>query len=169
MAAMVWSWLRCNVTQAVKSPRRSHIFPLSQQVSLTRGHLTSAWGVLLLLWMGLFLGLASNAHANEICEFLVPDSDTVNRVEEELGEEGITLIGHLPDHNYVVVVPGRRDSLLLDVRQYVPDAFMASSRLGRYVHAGAFETRDAAESLSMQLRACKIRSRVVYFRNGRPV
>lgn len=169
MAAMVWSWVRCNVTQVGKGQRRSHICALMHRVSLPNYRLARAWMIVLLLWMGLLAVAAPDVRANEMCEALASESGSLNTAEESLGEGEITVIGHLPAHNYVVVVPGRRDSLLMDVRQYVPDAFMASSRLGRYVHAGAFETRDAAETLSMQLRACKIRSRVVYFRNGRPV
>lgn len=108
------------------------------------------------------------AQANLVCEEIVFEGTTINTLEEDAGSE-VTLIGHLPNRNYVVIVPGRKEEVLLEVRRYVPDAFQSSSRLGAYIHAGAFDNRSAAETLSMQLRACHIRSRVVYFRNGRPV
>ena len=126
------------------------------------------WGLSLLVVVSAVVIHMPHAHANETCDTFSFDAGFLN-TDETLEDSSVTIIGHLPDHNYVVVVPGRRESLLTEVRQYIPDAFMTSSRLGAYVHAGAFENRSAAEDLSMRLQACDIRSRVVYFRKGRPV
>lgn len=134
---------------------------------LVIGYNPQIWLVLLIVLASLCLD-SPHVYASETCDVFSFESDVLNTLSE-IEEGGVTVIGHLPNHNYVVIVPGRRESLLIDVRRYIPDAFMTSSRLGSYVHAGAFETQEEAESLSMRLRACKIRSRVVYFRNGRPV
>ena len=168
MAVRVRGWFRCGVEQLGSWHCRwlvntlGHCSQNIHQPGLIRG------GLSLLLLMGAVVIHMPSTYANEVCDALSVESGTLNT--DDPPEDGaIIIIGHLPEHNYVVVVPGRRESLLIDVRRYVPDAFMTSSRLGSYVHAGAFENRGDAESLSMQLRACKIRSRVVYFRNGRPV
>ena len=77
---------------------------------------------------------------------------------------GSIIIGRLPGRNYVVVIPGRREALLNAVRQCVPDAFLAKSRLGFYIQAGAFSSRAAAESLVWLLRSQGFQNaRVVYF------
>lgn len=146
---------------------RKHVLEGCQRPMLMGPLGRLAWLPLLML-MGSILSHSPEVHANEVCDVPAFESEAIN-TSDGIDEDGITVIGHLPEHNYVVVVPGRRDSLLITVRRYVPDAFSTSSRLGAYVHAGAFETRGKAEILSMRLRACKIRSRVVYFRNGRPV
>ena len=74
------------------------------------------------------------------------------------------VIGRLPGRNYVVVIPGRRESRLTAVRRCVPDAFLAKSRLGFYIQAGAFSSRSAAESLVWFLRSQGFKdARVVYF------
>lgn len=115
---------------------------------------------------GLLAVQSKPALANTICEDMEFVVATINTLDDD---SEVTLIGHLPGRNYVVVVPGHQEDTLLEIRRYVPDAFFSSSRLGSYIHAGAFDNRSMAETLSKQLRACKIRSRVVYFRNGRPV
>ena len=105
---------------------------------------------------------------DDICEAVQRGPSLINTTEDA-DDDSVIVIGHFSNHNYVVIIPGRRDDLLERVRRYVPDAFLSSSRLGSYIHAGAFESRREAETLSKQLRACRIRARVVYFRRDRPV
>ncbi|NET49138.1 MAG: hypothetical protein F6K09_10530 [Merismopedia sp. SIO2A8] len=109
-----------------------------------------------------------NVWASQICETEEFQSELINTAPD-IEDDNVIVIGHLPDHNYVVVVPGQEDPLLAQVRTYVPDAFRSSSRLGDYIHAGAFETRREARTLALQLRSCRIRARVVYFRGGHPI
>ena len=133
-------------------------------------------------WQGLRMGVGLSAlflllsatavHAlpgeEEVCEAVQRGPSLINTTEDA-DDNNVIVIGHFSNHNYVVIIPGRRDDLLEQVRRYVPDAFRSSSRLGSYIHAGAFESRREAETLSKQLRACRIRARVVYFRRGRPI
>jgi len=66
---------------------------------------------------------------------------------------------------YVAAVPAAANNqiLLARVRQYVPNAFLASSGRGIYIHAGAYQSRDSAESVSRYLRSQGVDSRVLYF------
>ncbi|MBD2072252.1 SPOR domain-containing protein [Leptolyngbya sp. FACHB-671] len=75
----------------------------------------------------------------------------------------VIVLGRSPTSRYVVVVPARRDNTLNVVRQCVPDAFLADSRLGDYVQAGAFPNRSSAENLSRVLRSRGLDARVAYF------
>jgi hypothetical protein len=76
----------------------------------------------------------------------------------------VIVLGRRTDYRYVVVVPTPSQLTLNAVRQCVPDAFLTRSKLGPYVHAGAFPNRAGAESLSWFLRSRGINSRVVFFR-----
>ncbi|GAB1539501.1 hypothetical protein NUACC21_21680 [Scytonema sp. NUACC21] len=67
------------------------------------------------------------------------------------------------ENRYVVVVPIRNYDTLNRVRQYVPNAFQADSRLGAYVNAGQYNSRSEAEKQSDFLRSQGIDSRVEYF------
>ncbi len=66
---------------------------------------------------------------------------------------------------YIAAVPAAANNqfLLARVRQYVPSAFLASSGRGIYIHAGAYQSRDLAESASRYLRSQGVDSRVLYF------
>jgi hypothetical protein len=75
----------------------------------------------------------------------------------------VIVVGRSSTSRYVVVVPARRDNTLNAVRQCVPDAFLADSRLGDYVQAGAFSERSSAENLSRVLRSRGLDARVAYF------
>ena len=159
MTTILWCWRWGNVRLLWdRKNRQRDIIQRQSQI-----------GLVLFMTLALLYIHQPYAQANEVCEAVSLEADVLNTLPETIEEDGVTVIGHLPDRNYVVVVPGRRESLLTEVRRYIPDAFMTSSRLGSYVHAGAFDSRDEAEILSMRLKACKIRSQVVYFRNGRPV
>lgn len=70
-----------------------------------------------------------------------------------------------PNFRYVAAVPAKSNNqfLLSRVRQYVPNAFFANSGRGAYIHAGAYQNRDAAESVSRYLRSQGVDSRVLYF------
>ncbi|MBO3463448.1 peptidoglycan-binding domain-containing protein [Aetokthonos hydrillicola] len=64
--------------------------------------------------------------------------------------------------SYVVIVPIHHHDTLYQVRQYVPEAFAAESRLGAYVNAGRFSERLDAEKLSDALRSHGLDARVEY-------
>jgi peptidoglycan hydrolase-like protein with peptidoglycan-binding domain len=68
-------------------------------------------------------------------------------------------------NRYVVVVPlkDKDKDTLSRVRQLVPQAFQAESRLGVYVNAGSFRDRSDAEKLSRMLRSQGFDARVDYF------
>ena len=70
-----------------------------------------------------------------------------------------------PNFRYVAAVPAKSNNqfLLSRVRQIVPNAFFANSGRGAYIHAGAYQSRDAAESVSRYLRSQGVDSRVLYF------
>ncbi|NES86609.1 MAG: peptidoglycan-binding protein [Moorea sp. SIO2B7] len=86
----------------------------------------------------------------------VPNGD-IYEEEPEIVEE--TYQQRTP---YVVVIPARGNSTLIKVQKYVSNAFLADSRLGTYVHAGAFPDRQAAESHSFLLRSKGLDARVLY-------
>ena len=66
---------------------------------------------------------------------------------------------------YVAAVPANLNNqfLLSRVRQYVTNAFFSNSGRGTYIHAGAYQSRDSAESVSRYLRSQGVDSRVLYF------
>jgi hypothetical protein len=63
---------------------------------------------------------------------------------------------------YVVAIPESNNTVLADVRQFLPNAFLAGSRRGPYVYAGAFLRRDQAEQIAQQLRTQGLDARVVF-------
>lgn len=69
------------------------------------------------------------------------------------------------DFRYIAAVPASINNqfLLSRVRQFVPSAFFTNSGRGTYIHAGAYASRDAAESVSRYLRSQGLDSRVLYF------
>ncbi|KYC36056.1 hypothetical protein WA1_40670 [Scytonema hofmannii PCC 7110] len=67
------------------------------------------------------------------------------------------------ENRYVVIVPIRSYDTLSRVRQYVPSAFQADSRLGTYVNAGQYNSRSEAEKQSDYLRSQGLDARVEYF------
>jgi peptidoglycan hydrolase-like protein with peptidoglycan-binding domain len=67
------------------------------------------------------------------------------------------------ENRFVVVVPISRNDTLDQVRQYIPEAFQAESRLGPFVNAGQFRERSQAEELSKWLRSRGLDARVDYF------
>lgn len=80
-----------------------------------------------------------------------------------LGLNGSPVANRPNSNRYVVVVPISNNDTLNIVRQYVPNAFPAESRLGNYVNAGAFSSRTQAEQLSRDLRSRGLDARVDYF------
>ncbi|MEO8894131.1 MAG: peptidoglycan-binding protein [Coleofasciculaceae cyanobacterium] len=67
---------------------------------------------------------------------------------------------------YVVIVPIKNDNTLEQVRAIVGfnNATLGEAKQGRYVNAGAFESRARAESRSALLRSRGLDARVNYFR-----
>lgn len=82
--------------------------------------------------------------------------------QNTLQQEGIVILGKVPNRSYVVIVPVQGGNTLDTVRTCIPDAFESISNLGAYVHAGAFSERSSAESLSRYLRSLNLDARVVY-------
>ncbi|MCV3214105.1 peptidoglycan-binding protein [Plectonema radiosum NIES-515] len=80
-----------------------------------------------------------------------------------LGFNGSPVANRPNNNRYVVVVPISHNDTLNIVRQYVPNAFLAESRLGNYVNAGAFSDRTQAEQRSRELRSRGLDARVDYF------
>ncbi|MGI8499635.1 MAG: peptidoglycan-binding domain-containing protein [Hassallia sp.] len=80
-----------------------------------------------------------------------------------LGLTGSPVANRPSNNRYVVVVPIYNNDTLNIVRQYVPNAFPAESRLGNYVNAGAFSDRNEAEQRSRELRSRGLDARVDYF------
>jgi hypothetical protein len=80
--------------------------------------------------------------------------------EQQLPQQTIN-----PNYRYIAAVPAKLSNqyLLTQVRQYVPNAFFTNSGRGTYIHAGAYQNRDSAESVSRYLRSQGIDSRVLYF------
>jgi peptidoglycan hydrolase-like protein with peptidoglycan-binding domain len=96
-------------------------------------------------------------------------------VDGVAGSETLTALELIPGvnpSNYVVVIPGDRNTLnrvnrvLQDqlLRENISRASLGKSRRGSYVNAGQFSDRNSAESLSYRLRAEGFDARVVYFR-----
>lgn len=67
---------------------------------------------------------------------------------------------------YVVVVPFQNENTLEQVRAIVGfrNATLGEAKQGRYINAGAFESRARAESRSALLRSRGLDARVTYFR-----
>lgn len=67
---------------------------------------------------------------------------------------------------YVVVVPFKNDNTLEQVRAVVGfrNASLGEAKQGRYINAGAFESRATAERRSLLLRSRGLDARVTYFR-----
>lgn len=67
---------------------------------------------------------------------------------------------------YVVVVPFQNENTLEQVRAVVGfrNASLGEAKQGRYVNAGAFESRATAERRSLLLRSRGLDARVTYFR-----
>jgi peptidoglycan hydrolase-like protein with peptidoglycan-binding domain len=80
-----------------------------------------------------------------------------------LGLNGSPVANRPNNNRYVVVVPIYNNDTLNRVRQYVPNAFPAESRLGNYVNAGSFSDRTQAEQRSSELRSRGLDARVDYF------
>lgn len=63
---------------------------------------------------------------------------------------------------YIVIVPLKDNQLIYEVQRYAPQAFIAKSGRKQFVHAGAFSSRDQAESLAYLLRSNGFDARVDY-------
>ena len=66
------------------------------------------------------------------------------------------------DQPYVVAIPRGSEGRLAEVRKYYPEAYLDSSRQGRFVNAGSFADRNFAEARASVLRANGLDARVVY-------
>ncbi|MDX2096410.1 MAG: hypothetical protein SFW36_01425 [Leptolyngbyaceae cyanobacterium bins.59] len=75
----------------------------------------------------------------------------------------VVIVGRRPEARYVVVVPLETPQTLRQIRACIPDAFVAQSSLGSYVHAGGFVDRFTAETVAQLLQSRGADARVVYF------
>lgn len=82
---------------------------------------------------------------------------------QALGINSTPVSNQVDNNRYVVVVPMNNNDTLYQVRQYVPNAYPAESRLGNYVNAGTFSDRAQAERVSQMLRSNGLDARVQYF------
>lgn len=78
------------------------------------------------------------------------------------GDPSVSLAAASPTYPYVVAIPGRDAVLLRQVQRYFPNAFVASSRRGAFIQAGAFQQRSFAETRSSYLRNQGFDARVAY-------
>lgn len=103
--------------------------------------------------------------------YVVPSSSNLSPVQTQPVASDVSAEQQLPqqtvnpNYRYIAAVPAKLSNqfLLSQVRQYVPNAFFTNSGRGTYIHAGAYQNRDSAESVSRYLRSQGIDSRVLYF------
>jgi len=63
---------------------------------------------------------------------------------------------------YVVAVPVKTGATLSEVRQAASNAFLAGSKRGTYIQAGAYNSREDAERATQRLRDRRLDARVIY-------
>lgn len=74
----------------------------------------------------------------------------------------VVVLGQPCDQPYVVAVPARDPTILNQVQQLVPTAFLTDSPLGFYVQAGASVRRSSLESLNQRLRRQGLDARIAF-------
>lgn len=81
---------------------------------------------------------------SEDCRFLVSPQEfnTFESVDDRI------VIGRVSDRPYIVLLTHDLQENLPELRACVPDAFLTSSRLGRYVHIASFNNYREAKELS---------------------
>lgn len=88
---------------------------------------------------------------SEDCSFLA-SPQTFNTFERD---DGIIVIGHVRTQPYIVLSTADPQANLPVIRTCVPDAFLTSSQLGRYVQVASFdnyrEAKDLAELMNDSL------------------
>jgi hypothetical protein len=104
------------------------------------------------IWLAGMLSLEANA---QVC---LPFIDRL----QPITAGKVIVVGRARETPHVVVVPASSPATLNAVRQCVPTAFLTNSRLGDYIHAGAFANYNQAASLSAMLRSRGLDARVVY-------
>jgi hypothetical protein len=77
----------------------------------------------------------------------------------------ISNIANSAQYRYVTAIPMSAGGAgaLAQIRQLIPNAFVAKSYRGDYIYAGGYTNRDAAESLRHFLRSQGLDARVLYF------
>lgn len=115
--------------------------------------------ILCLLWPSFSVSAQS-----EDCSFLVSPQD-LNTFEDD----GVTVIGHVREQPYVVLVTRNLQDNLSDIRACIPDAFLTSSRAGSYVHVASFDNYRDARTLADEIsEALGIHMRVIHRNRLRP-
>ena len=95
-----------------------------------------------------------NAEGTTTLREITPDRAEINNSPSQLvqGE----------NRPYIVAIPGGSEGSLARVREFYPEAFVDSSRQGRFVNVGAFADRNFAEARASVLRANGLDARVVF-------
>jgi hypothetical protein len=116
------------------------------------------------VWVGAVLGIFVPLADPAVAETVAQNPDPSPCLPHNSAPQGdVIVLGKPPDSPYVVVVPmGGREDLLSQVRQCVPDAFQADSRLGKYIRAGAFAHPSDARSLTRHLHSLGLDARTIY-------
>jgi hypothetical protein len=129
--------------------------------------LSSHWrwplvGVLTASWLSACLSsLVPPAMATEHCLFL-SQPQRFNTLETNLETGSIIYIGKLPNHPYLVIIPGNDPTTFSQVRSCVLDALQGSSGLGDYILVGNFAQRTLAEDLANTLRETGYPAQVIH-------
>jgi len=63
---------------------------------------------------------------------------------------------------YVVAIPVKTGATLSEVRRAASNAFLAGSKRGTYIQAGAYNSREDAERATQRLRDRRLDARVIY-------
>ncbi|MBD2625822.1 hypothetical protein [Trichormus variabilis] len=118
------------------------------------------WSIVMSSVIGLSWELMGTTAYADNCFPISSSSQQFNRVQQ--GK--VIVIGRISKYPYVVVVPGDEEIKLKSIQQCVTDAFISQNRLGKFIHAGAFDNYISAKNLEIVLRSRKLDARVVYFR-----
>lgn len=94
---------------------------------------------------------------------LPPSRPTPTPLPTFPGEIGVVNPPMVATGRYVAAIPTTNAFALSQVRQFVPGAVIANSPRGAYIMAGAYDNRNAAESLVAFLRSRGLDARVVFF------
>lgn len=140
-----------------------------------QGRQRQVWLAMQTCWIVLGLAipapvLSSPAPPTASCPIQNAASNAGQLIGQPTGQPGnVVVLGRSQSRRYVVVVPTDQNALddktmLLTVRQCVPQAFVTSSGQGLFIYAGAYAKRDIAEGVAAALRSRGMDARVVYFR-----
>ena len=91
----------------------------------------------------LWLPNSSASAQSDNCDFLV-----VPQAYSTIEKDDRIVIGQLSDRPYIVLQTYDLEESLPAIRTCIPDAFLTSSRLGRYIHVASFDNYSDANELT---------------------